>query len=80
MCGYSFATIEMSHNRDKHIGYVEISLGIGDMMGPSIGGIAFYSFGFSGTFFIFSTMILVGLIISKGLIPGYLNKKISEKA
>lgn len=37
ICAYSFATNEMSHDRDTYIGYVEMALGVGDMIGPAIG-------------------------------------------
>lgn len=31
----------MSEEKDKYIGYVEMSLGLGDMMGPAVGGFVF---------------------------------------
>ena len=41
MCGYSFATNDMNLDRDRYIGYVEVSLGVGDVIGPLIGGVAY---------------------------------------
>ena len=31
----------MSQEKDKYIGYVEMALGLGDMMGPAVGGLVF---------------------------------------
>lgn len=64
MCGYSFATNEMSFDSDTYIGYVEISLGVGDMLGPALGGLAYENYGFNGTFLFFSILIFIGLIFS----------------
>lgn len=37
ICAYSFATNEMGEDKDTYIGYVEMALGVGDMIGPAIG-------------------------------------------
>jgi predicted MFS family arabinose efflux permease len=63
----------MSFDKDTYVGYVEMSLGVGDMIGPAIGGIVYDSFGYINTFFVFSSMILFGLVFSYFIIPNSLN-------
>ncbi|CDW85626.1 permeases of the major facilitator superfamily [Stylonychia lemnae] len=75
ICAYSFATNEMSDDKDRYIGYVEIATGLGDMVGPALGGFVFQSSGFVGTFLAFSAIVFVGAIISIIKIPAMLNKK-----
>ena len=76
LCAYSFATSEMKSQKDLYIGYVEMALGVGDMVGPAIGGLAYEAFGFEGTFGVFGAMILVGIILAVIWIPSSLNVKI----
>jgi MFS family permease len=64
----------MREDKDRYIGYVEIALGVGDVIGPAIGGFCFGSFGFVGTFLVFGAMILTGIILSMIWIPSSLNK------
>ncbi len=78
ICGYSYATNEMSEEKDKYISYVEMALGIGDMVGPAMSGVFYGLFGFTGTFIIFSSMILLGTIFSIFWIPSSLNNLSSE--
>lgn len=73
ICGYSYATNEMSLEKDVYIGYVEMALGIGDMVGPAMSGVLYAMFGFIGTFITFSAMILFGTIFSIFWIPSSLN-------
>lgn len=68
----------MGHDKDRYIGYVEMSLGVGDMIGPAIGGIMYDSAGYVGTFLIFGLMVFVGLVFCFIMIPSTLNKTISE--
>lgn len=63
----------MSDEKDKYIGYIEMSLGIGDMIGPAIGGIVFDLIGFVGAFISFGGMIFVGIIFCIFMIPESLN-------
>ena len=63
----------MSLEKDTYISYVEMALGIGDMIGPALSGVFYGMFGFIGTFFIFSAMILFGTIFSIFWIPASLN-------
>ncbi len=64
----------MNKEKDKYIGYVEMALGVGDMMGPAIGGIVYELVGFSGTFGVLGGMILIGILLSMIWIPTSLNK------
>ncbi len=41
ICAYSFATNDMHHDKDRYISYVEMSMGVGDMVGPAIGAFIF---------------------------------------
>ncbi len=63
----------MSDEKEIYIGYVEMALGIGDMIGPALSGLFYGFFGFSGTFYIFSGMIFLGTLFSKFWIPASLN-------
>ena len=78
MCGYSFATTEMSFDRDTYIGYVEVSLGVGDMIGPALAGFAYEVYGFEGTFLVFACLILLGLIFSLLMIPTFFNERLCD--
>jgi MFS family permease len=73
VCAYSFATNEMRADKDTYIGYVEMALGVGDMVGPAIGGLMYNLFGFSGTFMGFSALIFIGIIFCIRMIPESLN-------
>lgn len=63
----------MSFDKDTYVGYVEMSLGVGDMIGPAIGGFVYDYYGYVGTFLVFSGMIFIGLISSAIFIPESLN-------
>ena len=65
----------MCSEKDRYIGYVEMALGLGDMMGPAIGGFVFGILGYVGTFLVFSAIIMTGVIGSFLTIPSKLNKK-----
>jgi MFS family permease len=69
----------MSFDKDKYVGYVEMALGIGDMMGPFIGGVAYEHTGFVGSFITFGVIILLGLIFSAIMIPNTFNKTEKER-
>jgi len=59
----------MSYDKDTYIGYVEMALGVGDMIGPAIGGFVYDFYGFSGTFLMFGLLIMVGIIFCIMMIP-----------
>ena len=63
----------MSFDKDTYVGYVEMALGVGDMIGPAIGGVVYEYSGYVGTFMVFSGMILMGLAFSYFIIPNSLN-------
>jgi MFS family permease len=69
----------MVSEKDKYIGYVEIALGIGDMIGPAMAGLFYEFFGFAGTFMTFGIMIVIGLSLSVMWIPSSLNIITSSK-
>ncbi|CDW89016.1 permeases of the major facilitator superfamily [Stylonychia lemnae] len=75
ICAYSFATNEMNNEKETYIGYVEMALGVGDMIGPAIGSIIYDYSGFTGAFICFSGMVMVGIILSIVQIPNTLNKR-----
>lgn len=64
----------MVAEKDTYIGYVEIALGIGDMIGPAMAGLFYEFLGFAGTFGVFGVMITIGMIFSILWIPSSLNK------
>ena len=47
-------------NREKNIGIMEATFGLGMLLGPLIGGFMFSAFGFKGMFFCF---VVVGFIM-----------------
>ncbi len=57
---------------------MEIALGVGDMIGPALSGVFYAVFGFTGTFIIFSSMILFGTLLSIFWIPSSLNNLTSD--
>ena len=68
----------MQHDKEKYIGYVEMALGVGDMLGPALAGIFYEFLGFSGTFAFLGGMIALGTLLSFLWIPDGLNKKTSR--
>lgn len=65
----------MNYDKDRYIGYVEMALGVGDMIGPAIGSLVYEYSGFAGTFVVFGVMILIGVIFSIIMIPDMLNQR-----
>jgi hypothetical protein len=63
----------MKNEKDTYIGYVEMALGLGDVVGPAIGGMIFGAMGFVGTFISFGIMIASGIVLSVNWIPASLN-------
>ena len=68
----------MQHDKEKYIGYVEMALGVGDMLGPALAGIYYEILGFSGTFAFLGGMIALGTLLSFLWIPDGLNQKTSR--
>lgn len=69
----------MNEEKDTYIGYVEMALGVGDVIGPAIGGFCFGGLGFEGTFITFGGMILTGIVLSVIWIPSSLNKNSQQR-
>ncbi len=65
----------MRDRKETYIGYVEMALGVGDVVGPAIGGLMFGIIGFQGTFLAFGSMIALGIVLSIKWIPSSLNKQ-----
>lgn len=69
-------TIEFPHNREKYIGYVELALGLGLMLGPVMGSLfmSLTNNDFEVTFYIFGALIAAGGMFAFIALPNYLNK------
>jgi MFS family permease len=77
---YSMTTIEFPHNREKYIGYVELSLGLGLMLGPVLGSVFMNLTGgsFEYTFYIFGFLIMMGGLFALFALPKSLNSDTGE--
>lgn len=65
----------MSYDKDRYIGYVEMATGMGDMLGPAVGGLVFTAYGFSGTFIVFASFVGLGTVVSIITISSHLNER-----
>jgi MFS family permease len=77
---YSMTTIEFPEDREKYIGYIELALGLGLMLGPVLGS-AFMSMtgkDFESTFYIFGFLIACGGLFAFFALPNYLNRDNGE--
>jgi len=63
----------------KYIGYIEISVGVGLGMGPTIGSIVFKFMDYQYTMYFFGFLNLFGLIVCYFLIPSVLNGTVSSE-
>jgi len=59
----------MSHDKEKYIGYIEMCMGTGEMVGPALGGLMYESCNYFGTFLLFSHVTLAGMVVSDYLVP-----------
>jgi len=77
---YSMTTIEFPEDREKYIGYVELSLGLGLMLGPVLGSVfmALTHGSFEITFYIFGGLIFAGGLFAFIALPNYLNQDDGE--
>jgi MFS family permease len=77
---YSMTTIEFPEDREKYIGYVELSLGLGLMLGPVLGSVFMNLTGgsFEYTFYIFGFLIALGGLFAFCALPNYLNQDNGE--
>lgn len=77
---YSMTTIEFPEDREKYIGYVELALGLGLMLGPVLGSV-FMNLtdgSFEITFYIFGFLIAMGGLFAFFALPNYLNRDNGE--
>ena len=63
----------------KYIGYIEISVGFGQGLGPGIGGQLYPYFGYEKTMYIFAALCLFGILLGFYLIPNELNATATKK-
>ncbi len=78
---YSVLSSTFPHTREKILGYVETSAGIGLMIGPNIAGPVNQALGYLPAYLIFSVMMAVAGTATFFLLPNHLNNKpvISEE-
>lgn len=66
----------------RHIGYIEISVGFGNGLGPGVGGFLYPIFGYEYTMYVFGVLCFIGMILGIIMIPSELNhpaEKIEER-
>ena len=68
-------TANFSENRIKYVGIMEASAGVGMILGPPMGGLIYSYMDYACTFYIFSIIISLNLIIQIINVPSILNKK-----
>jgi MFS family permease len=68
-----------SEDRELYIGRAEAIAGVGLMVGPVIGGFLFTAFDYFFTFFIFSLILAINLIVSIVITPSSLNQSVSSE-
>ena len=76
--GYTIVTSSFSHNREKYLGMAEASAGIGLMLGPIVGALLYNWLGYMGTFFAFTIILSVNLVVNVFILPSSLNAKTEE--
>lgn len=57
----------------RHIGYIEISVGFGNGLGPGVGGFLYPIFGYEYTMYVFAVLCFIGMILGMVMIPSELN-------
>lgn len=77
--GYSVITSIFSNEIMKYIGYIEISVGVGLGLGPTIGSVVFKFLGYEDTMYFFGGLNFIALVICCSLIPGALNETLTEE-
>jgi len=66
----------------RHIGYIEISVGFGNGLGPGVGGFLYPIFGYEYTMYVFGVLCFIGMVLGIIMIPSELNhpaEKIEER-
>ena len=62
----------------KYIGYLEISGGLGNGIGPFLGGIIYPLIGYAKTMYVFGSCLFLAIIVGILLIPKELNETVSN--
>ena len=62
----------------RHIGYIEISVGFGNGLGPGVGGFIFPAFGYEYTMYIYGLLCFIGMLLGIYMIPDELNQPPGE--
>ena len=70
---YSLVTIEFPTKREEYMGYCESAVGVGLMIGPVLGSLVYGFAGYEKTFYVFGSVIGLGLIAVFILLPKRLN-------
>ena len=75
---YSVVTSIYSSDMMRYIGYIEICVGLGLGLGPSIGSFVYGYLGYAGTMYLFAGLNGFATVLCVFLIPNALNQTISE--
>lgn len=73
---YSMITALYADQMMKYVGYIEIAIGIGLGMGPTIGSIVYSFMKYEGTMYFFGFVNLLGAVLCHIMIPKSFNKTI----
>ena len=76
---YAIATSDYKHEKDRIIGYLEASIGLGMILGPAIGASIYSLFGYAGTFYAFGMINIILAIILYMLFPTKKNENFVDK-
>lgn len=76
---YSVICSMYSANMMKYIGYIEICVGVGLGLGPTIGSLVFPHLHFGGTMFFFAGLNFLTLVLCICMIPNALNETVSDE-
>jgi len=63
----------------RYIGYIEISVGVGLGIGPTLGSVVYEYLDYAGTMYMFGGLNFAALVTCYFLIPNELNQTVSEK-
>ena len=77
--GYSIVTSIFTDNMMKYIGYVEICVGLGLGLGPTIGSVFYSYLEYAGTMYLFAGLDGLGMLVCIIFIPSALNETVSEE-
>jgi MFS family permease len=66
--------IEFPYKREKFLGLAEVASGFGLILGPVLGSLFFFAFGYHGVYVAFSVTLAICSIIVMTVLPNKLNK------